>query len=415
MKKFVIAVLTFSCFFAFAELYPARRYVEVGTTANVMAGQNAMPFTEIFKKHLVLDLRKIYSQMSGDGVTVFANTNESFFINCDFSKFGLGLHCDSSLSMRMNISKELFKVMEGITPGTVYSGEANVWLESFAVFSVPIRFNIEKFKIKVIPSYFVPMLYVPYTSVTGSACNGTDGSVVARAVAPLEIYTISEFKGLIKNGEFSTDFTNHIDGPSLMSDMITSGGIDLGASVEYPILETLDIGGYLRTPIFPGRLKHKITTMATLSVKTDSLMKMIIDNEEPDTTAKLEDAYYSDSKYTVNRPMRLGAECAWRPVGNWLTLRAMLGAALRNPFGEDFSIKSLYPEYRFGVDVVGLGMFGLTLSTEYTSKVFAHGIGIMLNFRAVEFDFSAALCSSDFVQSFKGEGAAAGVGVKFGW
>ena len=60
-------------------------------------------------------------------------------------------------------------------------------------------------------------------------------------------------------------------------------------------------------------------------------------------------------------------------------------------------------------------MFGLNLSTEYTKKIFAHSVGIMLNFRAIEFDIAAAVCSPTFVQSFKGEGLCASAAVKLGW
>ncbi|MCR5046907.1 MAG: hypothetical protein K6A42_10050 [Treponema sp.] len=415
MKKIIFAILAFSFFPLFAEMYPARRFVEFGTSVNLTVSENAMPLADIFKKHLVLDLKKIYSGMSKDGVTVTAASNEEFYFDCNFSKFGLGTHLGFGLNMRMNLSKDLFKVLESVRPGEVYGGDANFWAESFATFSVPVRFNINKWKIKITPSYFVPLIYVPYTTVSGSAVNGNDGSITVRAVAPLEIYTISEFKGLIKDGEFTTDFIDKFDSNALLSSIANSGGIDLSAAVEYPLLDTLDVGGYLAAPLLPGRLRHKITTTATLSVHTDSLMRMIIDKEDAETTAELSDASYSDANYIVNRPLRLGAECAWRPIGKWLTLRGLLGFCLRNPFGNDVSVKSFYPEYRLGVDVVALGIFGLSLSTEYKSKVFAHGLDIMLNFRAVEFDISAAVCSSNFVQSFKGEGVAAGFGVKFGW
>ena len=158
-----------------------------------------------------------------------------------------------------------------------------------------------------------------------------------------------------------------------------------------------------------------MTATATLSAQCDSILRVITDDSKFEKTAEITDAVYSDANYYVNRPMRLGGECAWRPVGKWLTLRGSAGLALRNPFGKDFSIKSVYPEYRLGVEIVGIGMFGLNLSTEYTKKIFAHSVGIMLNFRAIEFDVAAAVCSPTFIQSFKGEGLCAAAAVKLGW
>ncbi len=415
MKRIIFAILAFSLFPLFAELHPARRYVELGISSNIMVSQNVMPLADIFKKNLVLDLKKIYSDMSASGATVAISETDDIHLDFNFSKFGFGFFAASEFGANLNISKDLFKVFDGISPGTVYEADANVWAESFSTFSVPVRFNIDKWRIKITPTYFVPMFYVPSTTVKGSAVNGLDGSVTVTATAPIEFYTVSEFKGLIKDGDFSTDFVNQIDASSLLSDIASSGGVDLSVAVEYPLKETLDIGGYLTAPLLPGRMKHKVSAVATLSIHTDSLMQVMFDDESPDTEAKISDAVYSSASYVVNRPLRLGVECAWRPVGKWLTLRGLAGAALRNPFGEDVSIKSLYPEYKLGVDFVALGMFGLSLSTQYTKKVFAHGLDIMLNFRAVEFDICAAVCSPSFVQSFKGEGVSAGVGVKFGW
>ena len=415
MKKIFFAIFAFSLLPLFAELYPARRYVELGVGANAMAAQDGMPLTEIFKKHLVLDLKKIQSGMNKSGLTLALSAQEDFHLDFNFRTFGVGLRADSEFNANFNITKDLFDVLDGVKPGSVYKGEANFWIQSFSAFSIPIRFNVNKWKVTITPACFVPCVYVPATTVRGKAVNGVDGTVTVSASAPLEIYTISEFKGLIKDGDFSTDFVNKFDSSALASDIATSAGVDLGAAAEYALTDELDIGGYIRTPLYPGHLRHKITATATVSVSSDSLLKMIVDERSPDSEAKLSDAVYSSASYVVNRPFKLGVECAWRPVGKWLTLRGALGMGLRNPFGQDVSIKSLYPEYRFGAEVVGIGMFGIGLSTAYTQKVFSHGLDLMLNFRAVEFDFSAAVCSPSFIQSFKGEGALAGVAVKFGW
>lgn len=415
MKKLLAAFFALSLFSVFAELHPARRYFEIGTTVNIEAAENIMPVADIFKKNLVIDLKKIYSDMGDDGATVSVSAKENFFINFNFKKFGIGLDVGSQASVSANISKDLFKVLDGLVPGAVYNGEASVWAESFATFSVPVRFNVDKWKVKITPTYFVPCFYLPSTTVRGWATHGLDGSITAVATAPLEFYTISEFKGLIVDGEFSLDFIDNIDANSLLSDVLKSGGIDIGAEIEYPILEKLDLGGYFSSPIVPGHLRHKVTAFATASIKSNSIMQMAFDEESPDTYYDFGDPVYSDCDFTVNRPLRFGVECAWRPFGKWLTLRGKAGAALRNPFGEDVTIKSFYPEYRLGVDLSLFGMLGLNLSTEYSKKIFAHGVGIMLNFRAVELDVLAAVCSPNFVKSFKGEGARVGVGIKFGW
>ncbi len=416
MKKLLFVFLTLCLSSLFAELYPARRYVELGYTEALRVSQNAMPMADIFKKNLVLDLKKISKGMPKSGFAFAFEDNSALNLDFNFSRFAFGFHIDSQFSGRLNISKSLFDVLaEGVSPGKTYTADANFWSESFVSFSVPVRFNVGKVRVRLSPSWFSPIYYVPSTKITCSAINGNDGSLRLTASAPIEVYTVTEFKGLVNDGKLSGDFVDKIKDDDLARSFAQSAGIDLAALVEYPLLDTLDIGGYANIPIVPARLKHKVTGTASLSVSTDSLIKVAFDDSKMEHSADISDVAYSGANYLVNRPLRLGAECAWRPVGKWLTMRAAAGFAMRNPFGADFSAKSVYPEYKLGLEIVGIGMFGLGLSTEYTKKVFAHAVGIMLNFRAIEFDISAAVCSPTFVQSFKGEGVAAALGVKLGW
>ena len=415
MKKIILALFALSIFPLFAELHPTRRYVEVGLSVDAMACQNVMPLTEIFKKNLVIDLRKIYSDMDKNGATFAFCVDDSLYFDVNLEDFRLGFHLATEVSANINLSKDLFEVLDGIYPGVLYQGEASVWAESFATFSVPVSVKLDKWRLKLAPTCFVPFVYVPATTVKGYAMNGVDGSIVAKAQAQLDFYTIGEFKGLVTDGELSTDVFKNFEADSILSNIASSAGFDLSAEVEYQLFDSFDLGGYITAPIIPGHLRHKVSTVATASVQTDSLLGSVIDEESPETDAKFGDAYYSSCNYVVNRPLKFGLECAWRPFGKWLTLRGLAGAALRNPFGGDVTIKSFYPEYKLGIDLEALGMFGLSLYSQYTKKVFAHGLGIMLNFRAVELDVNAAICSPSFVQSFKGYGLTAGVGLKFGW
>ena len=148
MKKLIFAIFVISLFPVFAELHPARRYIEVGASADFLAAQNVMPLTEIFKKNLVIDLKKIRSQMSPSGATLTVGDRECFYVDANFKKFGFGVNVASEFGANFNISKDLFKVLDSIVPGTVYEADASVWLESFFTVSVPVRFNVDKWKIE---------------------------------------------------------------------------------------------------------------------------------------------------------------------------------------------------------------------------------------------------------------------------
>ncbi len=416
MKKllFTITVLLISA--AFAELYPSRRYVEVGTTVQAQASENIMPIADFLKKDLVLDISSIYSKMGDNGFVLTGSIKPEFYTDLNFKKFGFGIHFGADFSGSLSLSKELFGFLaEGFEAGESKSADVDFWMQSFATFSVPVRFNIGSWRIKVTTTYFMPAFYIPNTNVSGSVTNSLDGKFEIVAAAPIVMYTAGKIKDFVVDGKISTDFVDSLDGADFVREMARNGGLDLSALVEYPVTDELDVGGYARIPVIPGRLKNKVETTVTATVRMPSMMGVLLGDEETEKNYETSDAVYSDANYSVNRPLRLGGEAAWRPFGAWFTVRGSLGFGLRNPFGKDVNKHSWYPEYLVGLEVAAFNVFGLNLYSEYTEKVFANTLGVMLNFRAVEIDLTAAMCSSNFTKSWMGHGFRAGVGLKFGW
>lgn len=416
MKKIFFAVLLISVFSAFAELYPAKRYVEIGAGAGFRFSENLAGIADIMKKELVIDLDEVYSNMK-KGFIVTAGVSPEAYMDFNFKKFGFGFHVGVDVSGRMNLSRDFFGVLaNGIEAGKETSVDMSLWLQSFVEASVPVYFKIFDFKVKVTPTYFVPLVYVPDVSARASFVNKSDGTIEAKVNAPISIYTAQKF-GESFDGSIDSIFSGG-DISSMVSDALKNGGFDLGVLVEYPFTRKLDLGAYANIPIVPGRLTGKLSTSITASIKTPSLIDMIADGEDAGETEydyEMGDFVYTEEKYYVNRPLRFGAEIAYRPWKNWLTLRASAGLAFRNPFGKDFNIRSFYPEYNLGAEFVLFYVLGLSFHTEYTQQVFAHTLQLILNARVFELDISAGICNSDFLKSFKIQGARAAVTVKFGF
>lgn len=416
MKNIFFAILLMSVFSAFAELYPAKRYVEIGVGAGLRFSENLASVSDIMKKEVVIDLDEIYSNMK-KGFIMTAGVTPETYMDFNFKNFGFGFHAGVDVSGRMNISRDFFGVLaNGIEAGKKTSVDMNFWLQSFVEASVPVYFKIFDFKVKVTPTYFVPLVYIPDVSARASFVNKSDGTIEAKVNAPISIYTASKF-GDSFDGSIDSIFAG-ADISSMISDSLKNGGFDLGVLVEYPFTRKLDLGAYANIPIVPGRLKGKLSTSITASIKTPSLIDMIASDEDAGETEvdyEVGDFVYTEDKYYVNRPLRFGAEVAYRPWKNWLTLRAQAGLAFRNPFGKDFNIRSFYPEYNVGVDLVLFYVLGLSLHTEYTQQVFAHTLQLILNARVFELDISAGICNSDFLKSFQMQGARAAVAVKFGF
>ncbi len=409
MKKIFFAILLISAFSTFAELYPAKRYVEFGLGAGLGFSENMASVSDIMKKEIVIDFNELYSSMR-KGFIVTGSVNAETYFDFNFRHFGFGLHNKVNTSGRMNISRDLLGILaNGIEAGKKTSVDMNFWLQSFLETSVPVYFKIFNFKVKVTPTYFIPLVYVPDATANFSFVNKSDGTMEANANVPISIYTAQKF-GDSSDGldiAFSTDDITGI---------LKNGGFDLGVLVEYPFTRKLDLGAYANIPIVPGRLKGKLSSSITASIKTPSIIDMISDSDdETESDYEMSDFEYTEDLYYVNRPLRFGAEIAYRPWRNWLTLRASAGLAFRNPFGKDFNIRSFYPEYNLGVDFVLFYVLGLSIHTEYTQQIFAHTFQLILNARVFELDVSAGVCNSDFAKSFRSQGACAAVKVKFGF
>ncbi|MDE7291400.1 MAG: hypothetical protein K2N58_05060 [Treponemataceae bacterium] len=406
MKKIFFAILLISAFSTFAELYPSKRYVEFGLGAGAGFSENLADVSEIMKKEIVIDFNKLYSSMR-KGFIVTGSVNAETYLDFNFRNFGFGIHNKVNTSGRMNISRDLLGIFaNGIQAGKKTSVDMNFWFQSFLETSAPVYFKIFNFKVKVTPTYFVPLVYVPDVSANASFVNNSDGTTEANINIPIEIYTAQRF------GTSDDSDTVFID-DYYITDVLKNGGFDLGVLVEYPFTRKLDLGAYANIPIVPGRLKGKLSSSLRESVKMPSLIDF--DDDKIETDYEMSDFEYTEDLYYVNRPLRFGAEIAYRPWRNWLTLRAKAGLAFRNPFGKDFNLRSFYPEYDFGVDLVLFYVLGLSLHTEYTQQIFAHTFQLMLNARVFELDVSAGLCNSDFTKSFRMQGARAAVAVKFGF
>lgn len=404
MKKIFFAILLISAFSTFAELYPSKRYVEFGLGAGVGFSENLAAVSDIMKKEVVIDCNKLYSSMR-NGFIMTGSANAETYLDFNFRNFGFGIHNKVNTSGRMNISRDLFGIFaNGIQAGEKTSVDMNFWLQSFLETSAPVYFKIFNFKVKVAPTYFIPLVYIPDAQAKTSFMNNSDGTIEANVDIPITIYTAQKFDD--SDTIFISDYITNI---------LKNGGFDLGVLVEYPFTRKLDLGAYANIPIVPGRLKGKLSSSITASVKTPSLIDMFSSDGEIESDYEMSDFEYTEDLYYVNRPLRFGAEIAYRPWRNWLTLRAKAGLAFRNPFGKDFNLRSFYPEYDLGVDLVLFYILGLSLHTEYTQQIFAHTFQLMLNARVFELDVSVGLCNSDFTKSFRMQGACAAVTVKFGF
>ena len=409
----------------FAELYPTSRYVELGIDLTAGADENVMPISEILVKDLVIDFSKIADSLGDDGMVINGNGDADFFFNLNFGKkFSMGSFIDLDLSARLGMSKDLFELLgSGNEVDTPIVASVNAGMEMYAEIGAPVKINIGKFGIKVTPSYFLPIVYMPQPEATITATMKSDGTVTAEGVADFSVYSLFNM-GTIFDSNFNfvgtSALLSSMTDTASMFGLLQEGGIDLTAEVEYPLVKSLDVGIYTRVPVVQSKLKYVTSgTVTYTAALTQSLLESYTSGSSASFTTDgptFSGVSFDESTYGVNRPFRLGAEGAWRPFGKWCTFRPLVGVAARNPFGEDFNWKtSVYPEYSLGVDMRFFYVIGLNFTTSYTEQIFAQTAGFTFNLRVFELDVKVASTSASFVDSWLLSGATAFVGIRAGF
>lgn len=432
MKKLLaILAITFASLPIFADIYIPHRFVEVGVNVDAEAGENMLGLTDIMVKDLVIDLPKIYKEMGPDGFVLSYNQGADVFFDVNINGYGAGVVVSEDISGSLNISSEFFKLLaEGNDMDTEVETSMGLNLEGYINAAVPIHMKFGKLKITATPSYFLPVFYIPNPNAKLTYIINSDGSASARLNADIDLYTAISLAGAIKTDEQGNIIFDQ-DGLGTQQEIIDNilvacsknGGIDLGIRGEYPVLDQLDIGAYLNVPVYHGTLRNKLSASAEFTVDMEPLLDYYLHPQEegqnPWSFSDINDIFSgltaSSAEFHVNRPFRIGLEAAYRPFGNnMVTIHPMLGLAIRNPFGKDFSIDSIIPEYKISADLSLAQILGLSISTEYTNKVFSHALDLFLNTRIVELKASIGTGSSNFFKSFSVSGLKASVGVSIG-
>lgn len=430
MKKIVtIIAACLSSLPIFADIYFPHRFFEMGIDASGGAGQNLVGVSDIFQKEVVIDFPKIYKGMNGAGFVVEANEKIDFHTDLIIAGWGAGFRMGESLNARIGVSKDFFKLLAyGNELDTEVETTLSADLSFFVETSATVYMSLGKLKVRATPTYFVPIVYLPNPNVSLKYITGSDGKVSVRGDAGFSVYTAmnmsSCFKESIDDGgnpvstfdvfSVGSIFSN----PDLIKDCAGCGGFDIAAQVEFPLSEKLDLGFYANIPIVPGRLNNGVKGSADFSFDMEGFLTHFT-TQDPEGEAFTMDYHISDveaidTTFTVNRPMRAGVECAFRPLP-FIILHPKVGVAMKNPFGKDFQLSSIYPEYSLDAVIHLFNILGLNITTQYTDKIFAHSLGLYLNARVLELTASIGTSSGDFLKSFAIGGLSANIGISIGF
>ncbi|MDR2803164.1 MAG: hypothetical protein LBB22_02605 [Treponema sp.] len=244
--------------------------------------------------------------------------------------------------------------------------------------------------VRAAPSLFFTLLYMNQGSITLSGW-----------------YSNTKF-GLQGEGGMHLYSAWDLDSNSI--NPFSSPGIDLTLEALYALWPVLDTGVSIsHIPLVPSTLNHRMSIDASgLTMAIDPLNNSGVEFEMPDFGDMITGS--DNSSEMVLRPVRFDFYGLIKPFKNpILVIKPNIGFTLNTIFAD--------AAFNWGLNVQfnAERIFSAFIGTGLTESVWANRIGIMLDFRAFEFDISGALAGTDFVKSWSGEGFLVSVGLKFGY
>jgi hypothetical protein len=381
-------------------VYPYRRYFELGVNADFGIANNFLGVEDLLKKELVLS-KELFSKIKNNGFMLNFNVGAGTFINVNPTpKWGFDIATSVTGDVNLAIPQSLFNLLsEGNLKQYSSSGSFDV---SGAVYAdtgidIHVRFlESQKLKVSVVPSMFVPLVYIPKSSVSYKV--KADDEIEVTVGGGFNVYS-----------PFSLNDFSTVDPAGILD----AKGFDLTLKGEYDFFDWLTAGGAVtHIPLVPSNLNHHAyMTMEDEDggpftiLKTDGgLLNGYGDIETPDF-----EPVYDNKSIKVTRPVRFDIYANYKPFGTKIVVLSPNVGLTVNTVDET-------PHFNFLLKAeLNTAIFLLHLSTGYDELLWKHALMMGFNFRVIELDIGMNLRSQDFVESLKLGGMGLWLGVRMGF
>jgi hypothetical protein len=394
--------------------YPYRRYFEFGVN-NVGAGfaNNFLGVGDIFRKQITIN-RELFEKIKTDGFMMDFEVDTGAFINVNARNWGFDITASTAGDVSFGAPKSLFTLLsEGNTNLHSSNGTFSVYGAVYAETAVDIHARFLKskqLKISVIPSMFIPLMYIPKNGFSYNLIVERD-RVSFSVDGALDVYA-----------PFSLDaLMNDPDSVEYMS-ILDAKGFDLSLNAEYDVFKDrydwLTVGFNVKSiPLAASTLQYRARVSLAEKpwniIDTDDLMGGLTSGDDDWFNAPSGDDIVIDSvegEMAVRRPLRFDLYSNIKPFGTKLmVVRPSIGWTAAYTLDREMHFNySLTAELNTPV-------FLLHLFTAYDELVYKHGLMIGLNFRIIELDVGVDVRSRDFIQSLDLNGVRAWVSARVGF
>jgi len=398
MRK--ISLFLFICLIALPGVYAdnsegrygfKNRTVEFGLGAKVGFANDFLAAADFFQETFVLDLDLI---KNGIGINFDANVSPMYFNFNHKNNWGFGVSVKSDVYGILGLSGKMLSFSEAVEE------KSDISAAMFVEAAFPVFFHLQKFKIKVKPAVYYPVIYA-VSDVLYTYSSDNSGTILNLA------YDINVYSA------YSLEKNNGIT---------ASPGADLQLGVEYPLSNALglrdlffmldfDIGlDLVNIPLLPSSLQDYMKISGNIG--SDKPFVFGGDNGDlEDIFSYNSDTVYGEGKRKVVRPFKMIARSNWRPLGiQLLTVIPEAGFSVNPLYSKPFSMEA---GLKTRLDI--LNLFIATFGVGYYDRFWKNSLDLALNLKAFEFDLGVDLRSQSYVKSWKGGGFGVSAGLKFGW
>lgn len=408
--------------------YIPDRLFELGLlNLNLGVSNNFITTSEIFKEKVSIDLNKL---SNGFNFNVNLALNP-VFINFKNKKntWGFGLSTGLDLIGVFDLNGKMLTFREAD------KAHSDIGAAAFAEMKLQGFFTIFKFKLKLKPAAYFPILYAKaddftYTYINRRSPLGVDETIFNLKL-DARVYTAFPIND-------DLDFKNIFNIAETIKKITAKPGFDFSIGAEYPLSEALgitkkikyldfDIGvDFLNIPIYPAVMEDYMRM--TVNLGSDDPIDFFSGLLSEDSAEFDFNDFYSYSidsagkeKRKIKRPFKMLVSVNWRPFGGsnpaenniktgWLTVTPIFGFAVNPLYKKTASFEG---GLKTRLSLVNLINF--TLNIGYYDRIWKNSLDFAINLRVIEIDLGVSMQSANFLKSWKGGGFGASFGLKLGW
>ncbi|MDR1127534.1 MAG: nucleolar 14 family protein [Treponema sp.] len=387
--------------------FPYRRFVEFGINGDVGFANNLVGVSDILRKKIVLDMSELSSNVKKDGWALDLTVNADAFFNFNVTpKWGFGFFSSASGSINATISKSFMTLIaEGNLKQHSQSGEVSVSGGIFTDVGIDIHARFlpeDKLKISLIPSMFVPAVYIPKSSIEYHL--HAEDELTLKAGGKIDVYTPVYMESVIDNSSFDSSLLN-------VNKILGQKGFDFSLIAEYELFSWLNVGGgFTHIPLSPAVLGNRFTVEMVNDKPIIDGTGLIGGNTSDLVNApKFDTDYDPDAGLKVMRPMRFDVFADYKPFNrNLFIIRPNIGFTVITPEEK--------ARFNMGLQLqLNTPVLLIHASTGYEELLWQHRLWLGINLRIIEIDAGLYLSSQDFKQSFDMSGAGVTVGFRIGF